>query len=486
LAANAPARAVVAVLVGSLAVMVAWLGWASRGWPLIHDVPLMHYIAWRIAEGAAPYRDLFDMNFPGVYLFHLAVVQTLGAGDAAWRAVDLGMTLVSALLIAALAAPWGRTAATGGPLVFAAYHIAGGAWAAGQRDFLLCPFLLAGALGVAVWADAGPMWSAIAGGVALGAGVTIKPHALAFVAALAVFMTVRARRGAPATGLVLGAAIVPALAVAWVAARGAMGAWREIVFDYLLPLYSRLTRSSDVLWLPWQIWLAVLATVAVTLARVAGTPRFTPRHTIVVIGLGYGVLHFVVQRKGWDYHLYPLMAFAAVLLFSELASALSAPRRWYGPALAIGLVATIVLIGARSRGTVDSPWIWDKERRVTALSNDLAARTRPGDLVQVFDTTDGAVHALLRRGLAEPTRFLYDFHFFHDVDTPVVQRLRAELVRGVTERPPAVVVIMEQGWPAGRYDRIDAFPAFAGVLATRYRLARESDGYRVYEKRHDS
>ena len=47
------------------------------GWPLVHDAPIMHYVAWRIAEGAVPYRDLFDMNFPGVYLLHLLVVTTL-------------------------------------------------------------------------------------------------------------------------------------------------------------------------------------------------------------------------------------------------------------------------------------------------------------------------------------------------------------------------------------------------------------------------
>ena len=45
--------------------------WASRGWPLVHDAPIMHYVAWRILEGATPYRDLFDMNFPGVYAAHL-------------------------------------------------------------------------------------------------------------------------------------------------------------------------------------------------------------------------------------------------------------------------------------------------------------------------------------------------------------------------------------------------------------------------------
>ena len=78
-----PISAVSAALVAAMGALAAWLGWRSLGWPLIHDAPIMHYIAWRIADGAVPYRDLFDMNFPGVYAFHLAVVRWLGPGDAA-------------------------------------------------------------------------------------------------------------------------------------------------------------------------------------------------------------------------------------------------------------------------------------------------------------------------------------------------------------------------------------------------------------------
>src|SRR5439155_1580940 len=61
----------------------------SLPWPLIQDAPVMHYIAWRIGEGDVPYRDLYDINQPGVYVLHLALLRTLGAGDGAWRAFDL-------------------------------------------------------------------------------------------------------------------------------------------------------------------------------------------------------------------------------------------------------------------------------------------------------------------------------------------------------------------------------------------------------------
>ncbi|MGH7392510.1 MAG: hypothetical protein ACREM3_24090, partial [Candidatus Rokuibacteriota bacterium] len=99
--------AVVALVLGGLAAVVGWLAWTSRGWGLVHDAPIMHYIAWRIGEGAAPYRDLFDMNFPGTYLLHLAVLRLLGPGDTAWRVFDLAWLAAGAAAVAAFAAPWG-------------------------------------------------------------------------------------------------------------------------------------------------------------------------------------------------------------------------------------------------------------------------------------------------------------------------------------------------------------------------------------------
>ena len=471
--------------------VAVWLAWRSRAWPLIHDAPIMHYIAWRISEGAAPYRDVFDMNFPGVYAIHLAVVRLLGTSDAAWRAVDLAMTALTALVVGALAAPWGRAAALGGALFFAAYHLAGGAWNAGQRDFLLCPFLLAGALAVARWAEGDGSWTLAAGGIALGAGLTVKPHALVFVLALALFIAVCARQRRRSTVVALGAlaggaVVAPVAAVIWIAAVGALGAWREIVLGYLVPLYSRVNRPADWFYFRWHPWIAIAAALLVTIGRLAWTRRLTARHTIVLLGVAYGLLHFLGQRKGWEYHLYPLAAFGAVLLFAELGAALRA--RW--PLAAVPLVASVIaivwLLGFKGAEAVDSSWIALKARRVAALGGELRARTGPSDLVQVLDTSDGGVHALLRSRLRQPTRFVYDFHFYHHVDAPMVQRLRDELMRDLTRRPPRLVVVCEGGWPAGGYERLDGFPALKGWLVTTYELASAGDGCRIYAKRRDS
>ncbi|HJR50238.1 MAG TPA: hypothetical protein VJ794_03975, partial [Gemmatimonadales bacterium] len=107
----------------------------------------------------------------------------------------------------------------------------------------------------------------------------------------------------------------------------------------------------------------------------------------------------------------------------------------------------------------------------------------PGAPVQVMDTTAGGIHALLRLERREPTRFIYDFHFFHDERDPRIQALRREFATALAAAPPAAVVVMRDTWPVAGYERLARFPEVAGLLARRYVLAREGEGYRIYARR---
>ena len=210
--------------------------------------------------------------------------------------------------------------------------------------------------------------------------------------------------------------------------------------------------------------------------------RFGARHAVVTAGALAGVVHFVAQGKGWEYHLYPLAAFATLLLFAEAGPAVARLHRPVAiPMLAV-ILAAGALLGDKATAASAAGWERDKAARVRRLADELAARLRPGDTVQVLDTTAGGIHALLRLGVREPTRFVYDFHFFHDVGHPTIRALRAELVGGLDARPPRLIVMFEQGWPVGGYERLDAFVALRERLA-RYDLAVPGPGYRIYAQR---
>lgn len=472
--------------------VAAWLGVRSLGWPLVHDAPILHYIAWRIGEGAVPYRDLFDMNFPGTYLLHLGIVRALGTGDAAWRAFDLGWLAGTAAVLAVLARPWGRAASATGAMIFVVYHLGNGAWQAGQRDYLLVIFLALSGLGVARWAEGGGRSSVAWGGLALGAGLTIKPHALLFGAGLVTVIVViglRGRFGAvvPAALFIAAAAVVPLLVAGWVAAAGGLAAWRDIVAHYLVPLYSRLGRPPAWTFHRWTVWIPLAIAAGLSLALAVRAGRTPVRLAIVVLGLAYGVAHHAGQGKGWEYHLYPLLGFTALASAAGLGGAAAAaarPGRAGMGRLALMAVLAVALAMLAQKGAEASnpEWIATKREAVAGLARDLAP-LGPGERVQVLDTTAGGVHALLRLGAPPPTRFIYDFHFFHDEDTAYVRALRAELMGTLQAQPPRYVVVFREGWPGGGAERVQRFPELARLLDEAYEERHARPAYLVYEKR---
>ena len=83
----------------------------SAGWPFVHDATLMHYVAWLIDQGWAPYRDVFDFNMPGTYLMHWAILKLVGSSAAWLRFFDAVLLVATALLFARLFWRFDRRAA---------------------------------------------------------------------------------------------------------------------------------------------------------------------------------------------------------------------------------------------------------------------------------------------------------------------------------------------------------------------------------------
>jgi len=474
--------------------LAIYLGWGSRSWPLIHDAPIMHYVAWLVAQGAVPYRDVFDMNVPGVYLLHLGVIRVLGEGDGAWRFFDLAwLGLTSAALFGFSRRMGDAWSGLGAALLFVLYHLSGGAWRAGQRDFLLVLFLVLAAWGAArAWESGGARAPLLWGGLAAGTGIMIKPQSALFWIACAAVAAGSGRRAGALRALAIWCAAglaVPAAIMGWLAWRGGAGAFLAIATGYVLPLYSRVGRVSvweGVRWhvYGWQIW-SCLIVLGVLGIFVRIEKPFGIRRWLALAGAVYGLLHFAVQGKGWEYHLYPLAVFLCALASVPIAARAERAQsvRWSRALASVVLVIAVALLGVKGVEAADARWITEKEARVSSLVRDLTGLEGPGDSVQVMDVTEGGIHALLRLHLRQPTRFLYDFHFFHDERDPRIQALRAEFAGDLERGRPAAVVVFRDTWRRQGYERLKEFPAVDRLLESEYTLAVEGDGYRIYAKR---
>ena len=421
------------------------------------------------------------MNLPGVYLLHLAVITLLGdaaispGGSSTWP----GSPPPARCSAAYCAAAGRRVARLGaGALLFAPLSPERRGLARGAARFSALPLPARGRLRRGARSRAGgARWPLSGAGSPLGAGMTVKPHAALFwLACAAVAGAGRAARRhaaarSPCCVLAAGSPCPPRVRLArW---RGGLGPfWRDrhrLRAAALQPRRPRLGVGGLAL---ARLRLADLELlVGARPARASRAARRRRRASALARALGavYGVAALRAQGKGWEYHLYPLAVFA---LRPRAPSAVA--RRGGRAAARAGIGAGALAARSRSasslvlpwrprrqgRGRADAPWIADKARRVSAL--DARPRRRwcaPGGTVQVMDVTEGGVHALLRLRLRQPTRFLYDFHFFHDAGDPRIQALRAEFVarpRGAAGPPPSWS--SRHAGAAPGYERLDGFP----------------------------
>ena len=185
-----------------------------------------------------------------------------------------------------------------------------------------------------------------------------------------------------------------------------------------------------------------------------------------------------------------------LLAASALAVMPFAPARWtvWSVARAAAALLTFAAVGTTAlsalAGALTSNPASDVVRsraRAARVPQEVGAFLRehlqPGELVQPLDWTGGAVHGMLEARAPLATRFMYDFHFYHHVDTPYIARLRRQFLRQLSESRPRFVIQVFEGrpWPGGPGTTRD-FPLLQTLLDTEYRVVREAETYRVLER----
>ena len=484
------------LVLAGVAVLTATLTLHSLSWPMAHDAPLMQYVAWLIRGGVVPYREIFDMNLPGTYLLHLLALNLFGPSDFGFRLFDLSVLLLTTIGIVVAGWSFGWRAGLSAGVLFWLYHVAGGAWHTGQRDFLLTPFLAWETVFLFRCRGGVRLSALFWAGFCLGFAVWIKPYALFFFLAVGclLFAVRQARRIQSILLFSVGALVPTAGILGWLASTGGLNAFFEMVSHYLLSLYARLGGTAIgaigqlLLWHPYgkAVWVGFALLVGLSLYRGIQARSLDRRHDLLALGVFYGVVHFLVQRKGWEYHLTPLALFASLLGTSELDRIVLRGSRTVRLA-GLGLFVLLsAVLGMKGADALEARWYVAKRERAQEVADALRPYLRPTDTIQVMDTTEGGIHALFLLGVRQPTRFLYDFHFYHDVDHPTIQALRSEFVDALRRTPPAFFILFEQTWLHPGYDRVREWPALQGLLDRGYALKWEGSSYRIYAKRTDS
>lgn len=290
------------------------------------------YLGWRLLEGDVPYRDVIDMNWPGVMGGHAFAIWLFGVNLWSWRAFDFLVFGASALLLADIVRQAaGRDAAWLLLLIAPVMYVGDGYWVAGQHDMSAGQFLV-----VALWfhvrAYGSNAWRwQIGTGTFIALAMLHKPT-VAVIAPLLMLQVIWLRK--PLGQIVVHSAIAGGALFATLAAGlGAVLARGTAISDAVdaLYTYNAVTRFVDPLPLGTLaakpagslLWLgATLISVCAMPWQLGRAARSVATSVLPVLWLT-GVVSYFAQGRGFMYHLAPsflALAGGVAIALSQAAS----------------------------------------------------------------------------------------------------------------------------------------------------------------------
>lgn len=471
--------------------VAAWLVFART--PFLHDLPLMHFIAWRVGAGDMPYADMWDMNGPATYMVHQVM---LGLPLTASASVALLMTVLTGACVACVA----MIAARGGRswLGFG-IGVALLAWLTGhgpdflmQRDMMIAGCAV-GALALATRPGA-RMWRWAAAGVLIGLAVGVKPTAApfglaAFGGALLIDLG-EGRKFRRAMWLVLGGVAGGAVWFEWLVDTGSIGAWWSIMTGYNADYMKIARQPVGALLMEPAVLFALAASVAGSWALRMRLRAGAGREEIAALAMAvtfaaFSAVMYVLQGKGWVYQTAPVVV-TGLAAAGMASSSLRTISRGQGWAMAAGVSVVCVLAFGGVREQLSPAYAARQQERVAFVGEMTSALEAlpAGMKVQALDTTDGALQAMLEARRAPASPVMYDFMLFTGSDAGKAKARAAVLA--AAGKADTAILMTNQGWPDmdTGFARMREFKEFQGMLDQRYTLVSEGRrgryGYRLF------
>lgn len=491
-------------------------------WQQVNDPAQFHYACFLMDHGFAPYRDLIEMNMPGTYLVHLAVIHTLGAGSLAWRCFDLGLMAVLACAMIVITRPNDWFAGVFSAALFILFHGRDGAGQMGQRDLIIAVLLLCAYAFLFHAMRTFRAWPMFGFGLVSGYSATIKPTPLPFVLLLLVLMSIYLRKhGRRPWSYVLWALagmVVPfTIVLAFLVRKHVLGNFVRIL-RVTLPYYAGIGRPGygNLLQLAMTTSLWVLLTLALLIAFkkpgawtweckprglgvLIGMPRddedwSTWEIKMIAVGLAFGMASYWGQGKGMHYHRYPLLAFLLLWIGMEFSAALRGTGFVRVAGLA-GVTYGMVLAPLYIHEVPRKDWSPAYVNGLTADLDHLGGSALSGKVL-CLSTQAECDTALYRMRLVQSTGLFYDFLIFGPGDKPAIQSARKRFVSQLEGNPPQVIVVNIDLYPlTDGYVKLDKWPFFRQYLDDHYALYADRDyppgqsgnmAYRIYVRKDDA
>jgi hypothetical protein len=489
-----------------MAACIAALFLATLHWPTIGDSSLMHYAVFLMDRGAAPYRDIYEMNLPGSYFVEWLAMHSFGPGPLAWRLFDFSSSLAVLAAMVVIAWPVDWLAGFWAGALFLLIHGQDGIFQVGQRDLSAAVCLLAGYSFLFVALRTRRPSPAFVFGLLGALAATIKPTFAPVVPVSLLLVSLQLRRErSPFSRFVIaglaGYALPWAGVVIFLWRERALGSFAHIAIP-MMAYHASLSRRP-VGYLLLHSLSPILPIVAICLPIAAlqrRRPTWEDLH--LWVGVFFGGLSYLAQGKGYPYQRYPLLAFLLAIIALQLSRALRQP----GIARNLGILGlgfgTLFLA---PESTIQASRYDAKNLGIlTTMEQDLRGL---GDAtllegVQCVDSIAGCTGVLYRMKLPEISPVFYDEFLFGPAGQAAVAQNRDKFWRDLQTHPPAVIVVTAPLFPGGpnNYEKLRQWPAFDQYLRQEYSLHLERSpsipvrwwsrpevppGYRIYLRNGD-
>ncbi|MCZ7644146.1 MAG: hypothetical protein M5U26_02515 [Planctomycetota bacterium] len=515
---------IVIMALWTLALLV--LAGFSLGWDMYWDAMHNQHVAYLVNEhGFVLYRDIFDPNLFGTFLFHILLSKILGYGDLPWRIFDLVWLAGLAVSTWYILRRYDWRPAWVGAVAFPWLYLNQGETQSFQRDYLVLLPISCALLLVLSGRLQGRRWlKSLLIGALFGVAASLKPQAAIGLPCVAWFGLRQdgdkrlrwipyGRRLAFHAALAAAGFSVPLLlGLFWLAVSGSLMPFVEMVTQYW-PIYTKqIFKGAIITAKPGErgqfVWQSLLELRALYGREILALPAVmalcalfdSPKHaghlrSIAGLIAALVLMYFLQVVLVGNFHPYSWLAMVYFLL---LLTSLAFMR----PSLLPGtyLPALLVLSAALCLGWTSRTLSTSFHRQLVGMQPDLytsmraqlladflKGRLQPGDRVQVLDWLGGTERAMVLAGAVDATPFIQDVVLFHGVNEPYVRELRGRFLSVMSEFPPRfVIIVTDIRMVTYDPDDTDEFRSeIANLLSRSYRLALDSPGCKVFERREE-
>ncbi len=475
-----------------LCASLIFYAYKSIHWRVICDPSIMHYVNFLMAHGLAPYRDIIDINLPGSYFMDGWAMSVFGGSDLSWRMYEFCLlaVLIGSMIVIAWPYDWfaGLCAGT----VFTLTHAVEGARNAGQREELMLTLILIGYACLFQALRRQRPGLMVLFGVALGLATSLKPTAALLIVVLPAFAFPFMRRAGLRTWTWM------AYAAAGFAAAMLLDVWffwRYHAFHDFLVVSGRLVKYYAGIGNPPLSRLIkdllnrrnlVVLVPAIVIAYVnrRRPERERLEANLLIIGILFGAISYIAQRKDFEHHLYAY--FALLLLWGtiEWSRAWKSSTAWQRP-VAVCLFALLILYRvpvATHLLSKNNPL----DQQQLALGADfqkLGGKATLQHDILCFDVVQSCYGALYHAQILPYSNLVADYMLYPPAGYQPVTYYRQTLWNDLQQRVPRVIVVSD-AWLCTdhSFNKMKEWPAMEKYIASNYDMVSFLDsGYGAYK-----